>query len=76
MFSFTTMTPDHPRWSELIARLEQVERCARTTANARAIMESMGGIDVAASLEALRRLGGLCDCSILYDVAGAHLASA
>jgi len=76
MFSFTTMTPEHPRWGELIARLEKVERCARSTANARAIMESMGGIDITASLEALRRLGGVCDCSILYDVADSHLATA
>ncbi len=46
-----TMTPRHPRWAELLERLE-----------------SMGEIDVASSLLALRALGGDCDCAILYDV--------
>jgi hypothetical protein len=62
------MRPEHPLWSEFQARLSRVDRCRQTTENARAILESMGGIDVASSLTALRELGGCCDCAILYDV--------
>ena len=64
----TTMTPRHPRWTELLEQLEKVERCERNTAHTQAILESMGEVDVASSLLALRALGGDCDCAILYDV--------
>lgn len=62
------MSPQHPRWPELLARLDEVERCQRTTAHTRAILEGMGGIDVAASMRALRSLGGDCDCAIRFDL--------
>jgi hypothetical protein len=62
------MHPEHPRWSEFRARLNEVLRCRRTTEHARAILETMDGIDAGASLLALRELGGYCDCAILYDL--------
>ena len=68
MYSPSTMHPDHPRWGEFRARLDAVERCTKTTEHARALLATMDGIDVNASLFALRELGGYCDCAILYDV--------
>jgi hypothetical protein len=64
------MTPDHPLWPEFLARLEMADLCHRTTEHSRAILDTMPGIDVAASLRALRELGGYCDCSIRYDIGG------
>ena len=68
MYALTIMRPEHPRWGELLERLTQVARCNRTTEHTRAILESMGGIDVEASLLALHELHGYCDCSILFDL--------
>ena len=62
------MTPADPRWDEFLVRLRQAKHCIRTTQYARAALEAMPGVDVAASLLALRELGGLCDCAILYGI--------
>ena len=35
---------------------------------AKEVMTSMGGIDVAASLEFFRDHGGYCDCEVLFNV--------
>jgi hypothetical protein len=68
MFMSAIMRPDHPLWSEFHSRLNRVDRCRQTTEHARAILETMSGIDVAQSLNALREIGGTCDCAILYDL--------
>lgn len=68
MESDTVMRPGHPRWREFLDRLDAVPRCTRTTENARAILGTMPGVDVARSMYTLRELGGYCDCAILYDV--------
>ncbi len=67
----STMSPQHPRWTELLHRLDQTKRCLRTTAHTRAILETMEGIDVAVSLQALADLGARCDCAILYGLSDA-----
>jgi hypothetical protein len=68
MRSLSAMTPNHPLWPEFLERLERADLCHRTTEHSRAILETMSGVDVQASLRALRALGGYCDCSIRYDV--------
>jgi hypothetical protein len=70
------MTPDHPRWTDFIDELSRSLICVRTTQNARGVLESMPGIDVEASLEALHRLKGRCDCEIVFEVAAAQRSSA
>ena len=62
------MVPEHPRWPEFLAELSRAQRCHRTTEHAEAVLASMPGMDVAGSLAALRELGGLCDCTILFDL--------
>ena len=64
------MTPDHPRWTEFVDGLSKASICMRTTDNARRILSSIAGIDIERSLEALRVLGGDCDCAIVFEVAG------
>ena len=68
MSSSPILLPDHPRWGEFLAALSLAPRCLRTTEHARAALESIPGIDAAATLEALRVLGGRCDCAILYGL--------
>jgi len=68
MASPSTMRPGHPRWREFRELLSGVDRCNRTIEHARAILAAMDGIDVGASLLALRELGGYCDCAILYGL--------
>lgn len=63
------MVPGHPRWREFIAQLSKVERCDRTTAHAREVLGRMSGVDVERSLRALERMGGYCDCAIVFDLA-------
>ena len=76
----TTMNRDHPRWGEFIERL--AGRCdiqedgfarnclgGRDKSKAIAIMESMGDIDIPASLAFFVRRAGFCDCEILFNVA-------
>ena len=62
------LLPDHPRWGEFLAALSLAPRCLRTTEHARAALESIPDIDAAATLEALRAMGGRCDCAILYGL--------
>lgn len=62
------MMPDHPRWIEFIGALSKAPICVRTTENARRVLEAMGGMNVAASLEALRLLKGRCDCEIVFEL--------
>lgn len=73
------MTRDHARWEEFCERLAGPEGCnfsddgwlcagGRDKTFATAILESMGGIDVAASLSYFERNGGYCDCEILFNV--------
>ena len=62
------MTPDHPRWTDFLEKLSRTLICERTTSNAKNVLTQMGGIDVDRSLEALRGLGGRCDCEIVFDL--------
>ena len=62
------MTPDHPRWNDFLEKLSRALICERTTRNARSVLTQLGGIDVDRSLETLRRLGGRCDCEIVFDL--------
>lgn len=68
MVPISAVQPAHPKWKELLTRLEAVKLCRRTTEHTRAILATMDGVDVDASLLALRELGGFCDCAILYDI--------
>ena len=64
------LTPIHPRWNEFIDELSRMLICLKTTENARAVMSLMPGIDIEGSIDALRWLGGRCDCEIVFEVAG------
>ncbi len=64
------MTPDHPRWNEFIERLSRTLICRKSTANARHVLGQFGAIEVERSLETLARMGGTCDCAIVFGVAG------
>ena len=68
------MTPDHPRWNEFFDALSRAVICDGSTRNARHLLESMGGFDVGASLEALRHLNGRCDCEIVFQIGGLQSA--
>lgn len=68
MYRNDVLTPDHPRWADFIDELRRAHVCNRTTENARDVMAFMGEIDVEASLEALRLLGGRCDCEIVFEL--------
>lgn len=70
MSSFATMTPAHPRWQEFVDRLSHACICIDSTENARRVLADMTGLDVDASLAALRVLGGGCDCAIVFEIAG------
>lgn len=76
------LTPGHPRWDEFVERLSGPEGCDFTEEQpqgrcdntpqrpyATAILESMIGIDVYATLDYLQEEGGFCDCEILFNVA-------
>ena len=74
------LTPDHPRWNEFAERLEGPEGCAFTETPswrcygghdkhfAKAILESMRGIDVEGTLRYFDEHGGHCDCEILFNI--------
>ncbi len=62
------MTPEHPLWGEFVDRLGCAARCNQTTEHSRRVLQAMVGIDVEGSLMALRDMGGVCDCSILFDL--------
>lgn len=81
----TVMTPNHPQWSTFCERLDGPEgidsrmdddgdfawTCdgGRDKSKATAILQTMSGIDVAASLEYFESRGGYCDCEILLNIA-------
>jgi hypothetical protein len=69
------MTPEHPLWPDFLSKLRSIPICFGTTRQARAALETMSGIDVQESLDALAGLGGTCDCSIELDVAPMAVSS-
>jgi hypothetical protein len=69
MHNDQVMNLEHPLWNEFIERLSHAVICDCTTANARQVLNSMQGIDVQRSLEALCLKRGRCDCEIVYNVA-------
>ena len=69
------MTPEHPLWHDFLSKLRSIPICSGTTRQARAALETMSGIDVQESLDALAGLGGTCDCSIELDVAPMAVSS-
>jgi hypothetical protein len=70
MYRSDVMTPGHPRWNEFVDMLSHAVICSGNSDNARRVLVAMGGLNETASLEALRRLGGRCDCEIVFEVAG------
>lgn len=77
------MTPQHPRAAEFLEALTGPEGCnfrqveGKTTwdcgggwdkSKSAAILVSMGGIDVAASLAYFDDHGGHCDCEVVFNV--------
>ena len=76
MYRGSVITPDHPRWNDFIEELSKALICTRTTENARRVLESMEGIDVEASLAALRLLNGRCDCEIVFAIGDQQRAHA
>ena len=75
MGSDRIMTPEHSLWPDFLSKLSSVPICFGTTRHARMALETMPGIDVQRSLDALARLGGTCDCSIELDVAPMAVSS-
>jgi hypothetical protein len=69
------MTPQHPRWNEFLAKLDQAALCRNTTEHAASVLAEMGDLDVERSLAVLRESGGRCDCEIVYGL-GARRATA
>lgn len=80
MENLEVLTPDSSRWDEFCNRLEGPEGCNFTPdlkwrcgggtdkSFARAIMKSMGGVDIEASCQFFEDHGGFCDCEILFNV--------
>jgi hypothetical protein len=64
------MTPDHPRWREFVEELSRSCICTGSVENARRVLSARAGIDVGRSLEAIRILGGSCDCAIVFELGG------
>ncbi len=73
------MTPNHPEWEEFMDRLSGEEGCNFTEEGwtcygghdkrfATAILQSMQGVDVEASLLYFEDHGGHCDCEIVFNV--------
>ena len=78
------MMPGNERWYEFFCRLEGPEGCnfhkdendktvwkcwgGNDQRFARAILETMGGIDIDGSLAYFTKNGGHCDCEILFNV--------
>jgi hypothetical protein len=75
------MTPEHPRWGEFCARLDEALQHSPAGCNgcghpaghegARAILSTMADIAVAASLRYFAEHGGHCDCEVLFNIAAA-----
>jgi len=84
MNTLEIMTPDNFRWVEFCERLEGPEGCdfrkdekgeitwkcsgGTDKSKAKAIMESMGNIDINKSCAYFDAHGGHCDCEILFNV--------
>lgn len=71
------MTPEHPKWNEFTLMLDGPEgvnrqgdtwHCRNDLSGARAILESMGGFDLDASLQYFNDNGAACDCEILLNI--------
>jgi hypothetical protein len=76
------LTPEHPRWDELIAMLtawcgvREVDgdwiapKCPSTPAMpmAREVMKTMGDVDIEATLDYCTEHGATCDCEIVLVV--------
>jgi hypothetical protein len=65
------LTIDHPRFPEFIKLLshEVGDGCSGCFSESIKIMEQMGSIDVAGTLENFRVCGESCDCQVLAFVA-------
>jgi hypothetical protein len=73
------MTPDHDRWAEFCARLDEALQSSPAGCNgcghpaghegARAILATMDDVDVTTSLAYFNERGGHCDCEILLNIA-------
>lgn len=84
MMTAAVLTPEHPRWPEFIDRLAGPEGCdfrqdekgnyswkcagGSDQSLSRAILESMGGLDVEGSLAYFSVHGGHCDCEVIFNV--------
>lgn len=79
------LSPTHPRWNELVARLSGQAGCdfqehngelnwrcegGRKRPRAKAILNTMGGVDVKRTLKMLAKYGCDCDCSIVLEMNG------
>ena len=65
------LTIEHPRWHEFVEDLYALigEGCTGSRAATIKVLNEMGGFDVAATLEHLRKHGGCCcDCEVLMNV--------
>jgi hypothetical protein len=77
------LTPEHPLWSDFCDRLAGEEGCdfqgeglnttwrckaGRNQDYSRAILQTMVGIDVDATLRYFSEHGGHCDCEVLFNV--------
>ena len=69
------MIPGHSLWPAFLAELAKAARCNLTTEHARAVLESMAGIEVEESLRRLAERGGTCDCAILFDLSAPPVAT-
>ncbi len=83
------MWPGHSRWTEFRQRLEGPDGCdfkkdengkitwrckgGKDKTLATEIMQSMGDVDIPASLAYFEQLSGFCDCEILFNVAALYL---
>ena len=66
------LTPDSPRWAAFIEALTiavKTNGCdSRTRPLAVRLMQTMGNVDIDASLKFFDEHGGFCDCEILMNV--------
>ena len=83
------MWPGHAGWTDFLEKLEGPDGCdfkkdenGKTTWRCKGgkdktlateIMQSMGDLDVPASLAYFEQLSGFCDCEILFNVAALYL---
>jgi hypothetical protein len=76
------LTPESPRWDKFADALFEATRvpdyadawlCDGDAGDhvyryAKAVMASMGNVDIEGSIEFFRNHGGFCDCEILFNV--------